>query len=269
MKTCLLLIFLSVFTNKSLKAQNSLASSIPAITQHDGYFEKLTYLGANQDYYTVSTFLTDSTLYRVDTYRLIDRVNPYTSPATITKVATHQGQTKIFYPTGQVYLTCEYSHNVLHGPLVIYYADGSIKRRERYKSGDLLTSQCYTLQGDLQTCDLLYRAPQFMGKPNQLKRYLTQRLQALAQREQVRDITITLTINELGQIAKTDVKSYSNPANSELISSVLEAVQAMPRWKPNHFNWQPATMDGVAIEEAWTIDIRRKQGFLYVYLPHS
>lgn len=265
-----LLILFSIFTNESLKAQIDSASAIPSPTRHDSYFEKLTYLGANQDYYTVSTFLADSTLYRVDTYRLIDKVNPYTSQATTSKVAIHQGQTKILYPTtGQVYLTCDYDHNALHGPLLVYYADGSIKRRELYKYGSLLTSQCYTPQGDKQTCDLLYRKSQFVGKSNQLKRYLAKRLELVAKEEQVRDITIYLTINELGQVTKTNVVSYSNPANSALTSAVLDAIRAMPQWKPNQFNWLPATMDGVAIEDQWVIYIARKQGFLYVYLTPS
>ncbi len=267
MKIYLLLI--SVFTGASLKAQINLASSIPSANQQVSYFEKITYRGANQNNYTISTFLKDSTLYRTDEYRVIDRVNPYSSQAAVQKVAIHQGQTKVMYPTGQVYLTCDYNLNVLHGPLLVYYADGTLKRRERYKYGSLLESQCYTPQGDKQTCDLLYRTPQFVGKTNQLKRYLIKRLQAITEREQVRDITISLTINDLGQVARTDVQSYPNPTNPVVVTTVLDVIRSMPQWTPNHFNWQPATMDGVPLEEQWVIYIVRKQGFLSVYLPHS
>lgn len=268
MKIYLLLLF-SILIPKSAKTQSDLATSDYIANRQDSYTEKVAYYGANQDYYTLSTFLKDSTLYRVDTYRLIEKVNPFDTQAKPRKIAIHQGQTKIMYPTGQVYLTCEYDLNVLHGPLLVYYADGSLKRRERYRHGFLLESQCHTPEGNKQTCNLLYRQPHFTGKPGQLRRYLEKSLQNIAEREQVKDITVSLTINELGQIARIDVESISNPTSSSLVSPVLEVVRAMPQWTSGRFNWQPATMDGVAIEERWVIYIARRQGFLYVYLPHS
>lgn len=142
------LFLLGILSATSAKAQSSSSAPAQPTTQHETYFEQVAYFGADRDHYTLSTFLKDSTLYRVDTYRLIDKADPYDTQAKVKKVAIHQGQTKILYPTGQVYLTCEYDHNVLHGPLHLYHADGSLKRRERYKHGYLTKSQCYTPKGN-------------------------------------------------------------------------------------------------------------------------
>lgn len=91
----------------------------------------------------------------------------------------------------------------------------------------------------------------------------------MAKQEQLRNLTLSLTINELGQITRTQVTSTANVISSRVESSVREVIRAMPQWTPGRFNWQPASMDGVAIEEQWVIYISRKQGFLTIYLPPS
>jgi hypothetical protein len=242
-------------------------SQLPQTRAQGTYFEQVTYLTANHDRYTLRTFLTDSTLYRLDTYQLVDRTNPYTNPPTLQKVAIHQGVTKIMYPTGQVYLSCDYEYGFLNGPLLVYYADGSLKRRELYSNGLARESHCYTSSGSEQPCQPLYQRVQFTAKPAQLQRYLEKNLASIAEELQVQAITIRLTINELGQISKTEVEARPEPASAKLTAVVLDVIRSMPQWHTDHTNWQAAQMDGVPIVDQLAIYISRKRGFLYVYLP--
>lgn len=235
--------------------------------KHDGFFEKLTYNGEKQDYYTISTYLKDSTLYRIDHYQVISMANAYGQQYPANKVSVRQGLTKIMYPTGQLYLTCSYSSNALDGPLTIYYPDGSIKRRELYKERIVKESRCFTPDGKQQPCTPLYQPSQFTGKPKDLRTYLEKNLGPIVDKQQVKDIIILLTINEIGQVINTEVKSWSNPDDPVLAAEVRQVIKNIPQWNPDSLNWKPAMMDGVPLPEIWGVSVAKRKGFLYVNLP--
>lgn len=235
----------------------------------DTYFQTFTYQGEQRELLTVSTFLIDSTLYRTDTYRLAGPPYAQRIPLDDRLIVLREGVTKIMYPNGQVYLSCLYRANQLDGPFLLYYNDGSFKRRELYKNGSLKQSHCYTPQGTEQPCPALYQPITFNSSYKVLQRYLEKRIQPILDRTGAVDAQIQLTINEVGQPTDIGVNSYTKANDEDLITSIRAVMQAIPQQVPDQQNWKPATMDGVPLTEVQRFFITKRKGFTYVNMPPS
>lgn len=239
----------------------SQAQVIP--TPQHAYFQKLTYYGNQQQYYTLTTYLSDSTLYRLDNFQLVDSLDHQNRRQ---KVAIPQGPTTIMYPNGKIYLNCNYEQGNLNGPLTLFYSDGSIKRREIYRQSQLQQSRCYSPQGEEQFCQAFYQAPQFMGDYNELTHYLEVNLQMFVQ-PQVQDLVIELSINELGQVTRTTIRSPSDSTDLTLVPAAKVVIERITHWLPDSLSWLSARMDGVSIPDKVVIYMERRKGFLKVYTP--
>jgi hypothetical protein len=141
-------------------------------TQTDTYFQKINYYGSHQGYFVVTTFLKDSTLYRIDNYQLLNQLQVHGSSPDTLNICVRQGLVQVFYPGGKPYLSGSYKEGTLNGPLLLFYRDGSFKRRELYRAGHLKRSNCYTPQGERCPCSPLYQPPQWNGNPENLRDYL-------------------------------------------------------------------------------------------------
>lgn len=235
----------------------------------DTYFQTFKYQGEQHELLTVSTFLTDSTLYRVDTYRIAGPLYAQSIPVDDRLVVLREGSTKIMYPNGQVYLSCLYRANQLDGPFLLHYNDGTLKRRELYKEGSVKQSHCYTPQGTEQPCQALYQPVLFNGSYKVLQRYLEKNIQPILDRTGATDAQIQLTINEVGQPTNIVVNSYSKANDEDLVASIRAVIQAIPQQAPNQQNWKPATMDGVPLMEVQRFFVTKRKGFTYVNMPPS
>ncbi|MBO0949004.1 toxin-antitoxin system YwqK family antitoxin [Fibrella forsythiae] len=247
-----------------LPAQPVAKQSEFAVTEyehHDKYFEQITYVGKRKDHFIVNTYLKDSTLYRIDNYRYIDQGN------LIGVLAVRHGPSKILYDDGRLYLTCDYNMNVLNGAFIVYYNDGSIKRRELYKNGTLKKSVCYDPDGAEQVCEPFYQQIKFMGNEKELTEYLIKSLVPVLDGTSLRLFPVKLVVNDIGQII--EVVSEVGRDNAKVAASIKRIVQEMPRWRENESNWKPATMDGSPVSGVWVMQVYRDRNFLQVSLPHS
>ncbi len=234
----LLLGFLLPFHVASAQPQHEKNSfSTTEYQDYGRYYERITYLGKRKDHYIVETYLADSTLYRVDNYKVIEQGGYFGS------FAVRHGPTKLLYADGRLYLTCDYNTNELNGPFTVYYADGAIKRRELYRNGKLKKSMCYDTEGNEQGCDAFYQPARFVGSTTELKAYLGKSLQPVLEGYPASFVTMRLVINEIGQVI--DVKLDAGRSNPRLAGIIRKLIQDMPRGPANEPNWKPATMDGV------------------------
>lgn len=230
---CLLLLF-HVASAQSLTEKSRFSTTE---YQHYGsYYERITYLGKRKNHYIVETYLADSTLYRVDNYKVVDQGVHFGL------VALRHGPTKFLYADGRLYLTCDYNMNELNGPFTVYYNDGAIKRRELYRNGKSKKSVCYDPTGNEQVCEAFYQRAKFVGNPTELNTYLGKNLQPLLDGYPALAFAISLTLNEIGQVI--DVKMDAGRSNPKLAFAVRRLFQDMPRGQDNEPNWKPATMDG-------------------------
>lgn len=245
---------------------HTFVSTTPQRTE--SYFQTSTYQGDQRELLTISTFLTDSTLYRIDTYRVAGPASAHAQDASRLAVI-REGPTKIMYPNGQVYLSCLYRFNRLDGPFLLYYSDGTRKRRELYKNGSVKQSHCYTPQGTEQPCSALYQPIIFNGSYKVLQRYLEKHIQPILDQTGAIDAQIQLVINEIGQPTSIVVNSHSKANDEALIMSIRAVMQAIPQQEPNQQNWKPATMDGVPIPEVQRFFVTKRKGFTYINMPPS
>ncbi|WP_375446784.1 hypothetical protein [uncultured Fibrella sp.] len=244
------LLILVQFVSAQSTVDNSDYSSVE-YQNHNEYYERITYIGKRKDIFIVDTYLKDSTLYRVDNYKMLDQGLQFGI------YAVRHGPSKLFYGDGKLYLSCDYNMNVLNGPFIVYYNDGAIKRRELYKNGNLKKSLCYDPEGHEQACEPFYQNVKFTGNPKELKTYLEKNLQTLFDGNQSMILTMGLTINEVGQVI--NVNMGVGRTNPRLVAAVRRVIQDMPRWHENESNWRPAYMDGVPVPGNWDIQAYRER----------
>jgi len=258
-------LLLGILVSRSVEAQTDSAPVSHVVrhsfTDHD---EEILYFGKHNQYFTVRTYLKNGSLFRLDSYTLLPKTLPNGFQLDSVSRITRYGPTKIMYPNGKVYISCEYKGNMLHGPFMVLYEDGSIKRREFYRSGTLSKSACYTPDGTKQTCAPFYQLAQFQGKLNDLSAYLKQKLSSVVDGDRIRRITATLTINEIGQVIGVKATVNGNPAESvkmpDVVSYTQQVIRNMPEWTPDKLNWKPALNDGVATPSTCELSVYRVYG---------
>ncbi|GAB3717741.1 toxin-antitoxin system YwqK family antitoxin [Spirosoma lituiforme] len=261
----LYVLLLGILVSQSVIAQTDLE---PAnhIVRHSfaDYDEEILYFGKHNQYYTVRTYLKNGSLFRLDSYTVGPKMLPNGFQLDSLSRIARYGPTKIMYPNGKVYISCEYKDNMLHGPFMVMYEDGSVKRREYYKVGTLRKSECYTADGTKQPCTPFYQVAQFQGKPTDLSAYLKQKLSPVLDGERIRRITATLTINEIGQVIGVKATVNGNPAESvqmpDVVSYTQQVIRNMPEWTPDKLNWKPALNDGVATPSTCVLSVYRIYG---------
>ncbi|GAB3550407.1 hypothetical protein GCM10027577_29500 [Spirosoma fluminis] len=240
--------------------------------EYADYNQEISYFGRRDQYFTVRTLQKNGTLYRLDTYTVLPKTLANGFQLDSLSRLVRYGPTKIMYPTGQVYLTCDYKDGLLTGPFMVFYTDGAIKRRDYYRHGHLKKSQCYTPDGSVRACEPFYQPAQFTGSANDLSTYLKQKFEAVVDGFRVRTITATLTINEIGQII--DVKSVVNaglgvePQPATISGYVQRTMRNLPEWTPNQLNWKPALNDGRPIPSVCTLLIYRYRGSIRYTLTY-
>ncbi|GAB4017655.1 hypothetical protein GCM10028808_49680 [Spirosoma migulaei] len=248
------------------QADTTIRSKLAYTVRHEfaDYDEEILYYGKHDQYFTVRIYRKNGVLFRTDSYIVLPKTlsNGFQLDS-ISRIA-HHGPTKIMYPSGQVYVSCEYKENILHGPFMAFYEDGTIKRKDFYRHGRLSRSQCYSLEGNIQKCEPFYQAAKFLGKTQDLQAYLNQKLSSVLDGERVRRVNASLTINEIGQVIRVSVSVYTAPyAESQVPiigNYVQQIIRNMPEWMPDQFNWKPAVNDGKTITSTCIMTIFRTNG---------
>lgn len=203
-------------------------------------------------------------MFRLDSYRLLPKMLPNGFELDSLSRIAHFGPTKIMYSTGRVYLSCEYKEDKLHGPFMVFYEDGSIKRRAFYKLGYLKRSQCFTPDGVEEECAPFYQPAQFAGQPGDLSDYLNKKLGPVLDDVRVLTIKATLSINEIGQVIAVSTKVITTPEAKPQIpviaSYVKQIILNIPQSAPDALNWKPAKNDGIATPSTCVLSVYRHYG---------
>ncbi|UFH52605.1 toxin-antitoxin system YwqK family antitoxin [Spirosoma sp. KNUC1025] len=274
MKAFYLLWLCFVFSQSALAQLDSLQRIPDNVVRrlHPDFDEEIQYYGKHNEYFTVRILQKNGALFRLDSYKLLPKTlaNGFTLDS-LSRIVRY-GPTKILYRTGQLYITCEYKDDLLQGPFMVFYEDGSIKRREFYKGGRLTQSKCYDLEGEVQRCEPFYQPTQFTGKPKELATYLNQKLAAVLDGERIWRITATLTINEIGQIVNVKVLVKAAQTAEQQVPGVAsyaqQVIRNMPEWTPDKLNWKPAINDGKAISATCILTVYRVYGSLQYNLAY-
>ena len=270
------LLWICVLSSQFGLAQMDSAQTIPANVvrrPHADYDEEIMYYGKRNEYFAVRIFRKNGALFRLDSYKLLPKTLPNGFPLDSLNRIVRYGPTKIMYQTGQLYINCEYKDDLLQGPFMVFYEDGSIKRREYYKFGRVSKSKCYSPEGDVQRCEPFYQPTKFISKPNELAAYLKQKLESVLDGERIRKITATLTINEIGQVVNVRVAVNAASVATQQVPAIAtymqQIIRNMPEWTPDKLNWRPAINDGAATSSTCILSVFRVLGTLQYNLSYQ
>ncbi|GAB2538132.1 toxin-antitoxin system YwqK family antitoxin [Spirosoma aerophilum] len=256
-----------------------LLTSLPVLAQNNAtdnehlkrrryadYDEEILFFGKRNQYFTVRTLLKSGAVFRLDTYTLLPQTLPNGFQLDSLSRIIRNGPTKIYYPDGKVYISCEYKDNMLNGPFMVLYEDGATKRREYYRGGRLSKSECYTPDGTKQVCAPFYQAAAFQGESKELSAYLKQKLNTVIDGERVRRVSAAITINEIGQVVMVKALVNGSLAESrqmpEAVNYVQNVIRTMPEWSTDKLNWKPAMNDGIASSSTCVLWVYKLYGQL-------
>ncbi|MCX6216435.1 hypothetical protein [Spirosoma sp.] len=261
------IVLLGLLLSLPVQAQSDLVKNSQMVRRTFAeYDEEILYFGKRNQYFTVRTLLKNGSLFRVDSYQVLPQTLPNGFPLDSLSRIFRFGPTKIMYLTGKPYITCEYKDDVLHGPFMVFYEDGSIKRKEYYRNGRMTQSACFTADGTKEACTPFYQSAQFLGKPTELSTYMKQKLGPLVDGERIRRVTATLAINEIGQVTGIGVLLNTNVSENakmpEAVTYVQQVIRNMPEWTPEKLNWKPAINDGKATASTCVLTVFRVYGSL-------
>ena len=163
------------------------------------------------------------------------------------------GQTRYWYENGRLRLTCDFKKAMVNGPLLTYYEDGTLKRREYYRQGQLKTGQCFAPDGNVTPCLPLIRRAEFTGGKENLLDYLRKQLVYLNVDliDSPAFIILEAAIREDGTVSKITSPSevaYRPKSEQVVYQQFIEALRDMPPW-------QAAMLDDMPIAANMQISI--------------
>lgn len=225
------------------------------------YFEKIVYAKKPRTYFTINTYLKDSTLYSIETYKYVEREGPtgFSEYGTV-----RHGMTKILYPDGRLHVVRNYKKGLLDGPFIVHYPSGVIKRKEFYRRGEFQKGTCYDSLGVATSYEPFITSPTPTASLNQLRVYLEERLLPIFKRYTMQGL-VQLAIDSSGEVATTIC--HLNKKDPLIAKQVQEAISAMPRWDEQKPNWNPGTVDGTPMASDWVIQIYKHDNGLKMVLP--
>ncbi|MEZ0607246.1 toxin-antitoxin system YwqK family antitoxin [Fibrella sp. WM1] len=225
------------------------------------YFEKIVYADKPRTYFTIYTYLKDSTLYSIETYKYVEQEGPTGFSEYVT---LRHGMTKILYPNGRLHVVRNYKKGLLDGPFIVHYPSGVIKRKEFYRRGEMQKGTCYDSLGAATSYEPFLKPPTPTASLNQLRVYLEERLLPIFKRYTMQGL-VQLVINQAGEVATTTC--HLSKTDPLITKQVKEVISAMPRWHEAGPNWNPATVDGTPMVSDWVIQIYKQKSELKMVLP--
>lgn len=163
------------------------------------------------------------------------------------------GQTRFWYPNGQVHWSCDFNNNLISGPFFAYYEDGSLKRREYYKYGIVRRGQCFTPEGVALACEPFIRKAQFAGGREKFLQFLRKKLEKV--KPEMSPTFVTLE----GMVLPDGTALIHRALPERDISmQVLATIGEMPRW-------EPAMVDGVPVQSAFALTLILRDGSVFMF----
>lgn len=153
------------------------------------------------------------------------------------------GKWKRYYPSGKLWLSMEYDHSRFVGELKSYYENGKLRRKEEYDNGKLVSSVCYSEDGQEVAYTSIYKQASYDGDLTAYFRENMVRPNTALKDDEDGKVTVSINIEDNGKILVLGVKST---LPDEYDREAVRLVQAMK-------NLKPATLDGFPISVDWKI----------------
>ncbi|RRB07572.1 toxin-antitoxin system YwqK family antitoxin [Larkinella rosea] len=185
---------------------------------------------------------------KVATVRMYDKAHQRLSEEHYNdfQLGIRHGQTRCWYPNGQLHWTCDFKQNEINGPFFSYYEDGALKRRELYRRGTVRKGECFSPDGTLVSCQPLSQKAEFEGGPKKFIAFLKTRLEHLQPENPALFFTLRATLSPDGILFGLQTLPYMEQRpepERRFAKQVVENLRDMPRWKPVVFDDQTVQSD--------------------------
>lgn len=191
---------------------------------HDTYIEEITFTNKRRDIATVRTFTHSGQRITEEHYADYDK-------------GIKHGLTRCWYPNGQTYWSSDFKYGDMNGPLLVYYPDGSTKRREYFRLGFSRENICFDPEGAVYACDAFAKPSSFSGTEKEfLTALMTQLKEAgFEKQNQSQYVSFKGIVDENSQFINIEVY----PTDSPLAEPLKKALSRIPRWKPATVDNEP------------------------------
>lgn len=162
------------------------------------------------------------------------------------------GEIKEYYCNGNIKYIKNYKNSLLDGEVIGYDSTGTVRRRDIYKSDELITGKCYTSTGKDTTYYPMIVYPTFKGENRSainkfIGREINYPMEAM-QNGMQGDVFVNFIITKEGQVCNIKIV-YSN-----VLGDLLE-LEALRIIKQSSKYWQPGYIEGVKADIALTVPV--------------
>lgn len=151
-----------------------------------------------------------------------------------------QGIQTRWFENGQVQATEHYAQNRRHGPLLTYYPDGTVRRREEYQAGKRTQGACFAPSGQPAAYFEYLQFPEYPGGLGALLQTIgsaTKYPKAALKQGQTGQVQVRFIIDQSGQVRNAYILKSVSPL---LDAEALRVVNSLRGWTPGRLDGEPA-----------------------------
>ncbi len=142
------------------------------------------------------------------------------------------GESKVFYPSGQFYYSEQHSNDELHGKRMVYYENGNHKREEIFRNNSLISSACFKIDGSPDIYFPFLQIPEYSGGDAARIQFLIDNIiyPKKARRNNIMGVVyLSFDLSEEGEVERVKILKGVHPV---LDAEAIRVVKIMPKWKP-------------------------------------
>lgn len=141
-----------------------------------------------------------------------------------------------YYGTSNRWIELNHEKDIIDGKLTSYYPGGRLKRKESYRNGTLIKSECFAENGDEIEYYPLFVKEEFQEDVmNYIGKELRYPQKARAEKREGR-VVVRFNIEETGRVANAEIVKS---AGSDLDEEALRIISHMPPWTPQYVDGIP------------------------------
>ena len=140
---------------------------------------------------------------------------------------------------GSIKFSITYKKDERNGELKSFWPDGTIKRKDIYRNGKLISGNVFNEEGERVTYYEFEERPEFPGGPTGLKKYISENFKYPTGSATKGKIIVKFIVNKDGTVLFTEIKQGLTPVTN---AAAIELIKKMPAWTPGYVDGEPVNV---------------------------